>query len=410
MFVFLLLVCGALHAQQQYDLVLKGGTVVDPRNNINRILDVAINDGKIAAVAADIPASSARRVADVRGLFVTPGLVDIHAHVYAGTGQAGVYTGDNSVYPDGFTFRSGVTTVVDAGTSGWRNFPDFKQRIIDRAKTRVLALLNIVGSGMGASSEHDPSDMNADATIKMAQAHKDVIVGFKTAHYAGPAWFSVDGAVKAGTATNMPVMVDFGSATGERNINTLFMDKLRPGDIYTHCYSGLRAEVVDGKINPAMVAGRKRGIIFDVGHGGGSFFWPIATAAYADKFEPDSISTDLHIGSMNAGMKDMANVMSKILNLGTPFESVIRMSTWNPAKEIKRTDLGHLSAGAEADVAVLRVEQGNFGFIDSGGGRFDGKQRITAEVTIRKGVVVWDLNGLAALDWKKTTYRRRPNP
>ncbi|MBI4902110.1 MAG: amidohydrolase/deacetylase family metallohydrolase [Acidobacteria bacterium] len=409
MIAILLLLCSAMNAQQ-YELVLKGGTVIDPRNNINRVMDVGINEGKIAAVEANIPATAGQRVADVKGLYVTPGLVDIHAHVYAGTGQAGVYTGDNSVYPDPFSFRSGVTTLVDAGTSGWRNFPDFRQRIIDRARTRVLALLNIVGGGMGSTSEHDPGDMNVEATAKMAQTHKDVIVGFKTAHYSGPAWHSVDGAVKAGNITNLPVMVDFGSATGERNISTLFMDKLRPGDIYTHCYSGLRAEVVDGKLNPAMEAGRKRGIIFDVGHGGGSFFWPIVTAAYAARFEPDSISTDLHTGSMNAGMKDMANVMSKILNLGTSLEAVIRMSTWNPAKEIKRTELGHLSVGAEADVAVLKVEQGNFGFIDSSGGRFDGKQRIVAELTLRKGLVVWDLNGRASLDWRKHTYRRRSNP
>jgi dihydroorotase len=314
------------------------------------------------------------------------------------------------VYPDTFSFRSGVTTMVDAGTAGWRNFPDFRQRVIDRARTRVLALVNIVGGGMGATSEHDAADMDAERAARMAKANADIVVGFKSAHYNGKGWPSVDGAVKAGNIANLPVMVDFGFVNEERNIGTLFMDKLRPGDIYTHCFSGLRAEVVDGKLNPAMVAGRKRGIIFDVGHGGGSFFWPIATAAYAAKFEPDSISTDLHTGSMNAGMKDMTNVMSKMLNLGSSFASVVKMSTWNPAQEIHRTELGHLTVGAEADVAVLGLERGNFGFIDSGGGRFPGTQRIVAELTVRRGMVVWDLNGRATLDWQKVTYRRRGNP
>jgi dihydroorotase len=202
-------------------------------------------------------------------------------------------------------------------------------------------------------------------------------------------------------------MVDFGTVNEQRNINTLFMDKLRPGDIYTHCYSGLRDEVVDGKLNPAMVSGRKRGIFFDVGHGGGSFFWPIAVKAYEAKFQPDSISTDLHTGSMNAGMKDMTNVMSKILNLGTKLDDVIRMSTWNPANQIKHPELGHLSVGAEADIAVLAVEKGNFGFIDSAGARRNGSQKIVAEITVRAGQVMWDLNGRSAPDWEKHTYRTR---
>ncbi|MBI3684246.1 MAG: amidohydrolase/deacetylase family metallohydrolase [Acidobacteria bacterium] len=395
---------------QPYDLLLKGGHVIDPKNKISGLMDVAIAGGKIAAVAPNIAASQARRVANVKGLYVTAGLIDLHVHVYTGTGIPGVLTGDHSVYPDGFSFRSGVTTMVDAGTAGWRNFPDFRKRIIDRSRTRVLALLNIVGGGMGTTSEHDPKDMDAEAAAKMAKAHPDVIVGFKSAHYNGPGWPSVDGAVKAGTLTNLPVMVDFGFINEQRNISTLFMDKLRPGDIYTHCYSGHRDEVLNGKLNPAMEAGRKRGIIFDIGHGGGSFYWPVATKAYEAKFFPDSVSTDLHTGSMNAGMKDMVNVMSKILNLGSSLDDVIRMSTWNPANQIKRPELGHLSAGAEADVTVLALERGNFGFIDSAGARRSGTERLVAEMTIRKGAVMWDLNGRASTDWERFTYRPRPAP
>lgn len=397
-------------AAQPYDLLLKGGHVIDPKNDVNRVADVAIRDGKIARIADDIPASEARRVAGVKGLYVTPGLIDIHVHVYAGTGIPRAYTGDLSVYPDGFSFRTGVTTMVDAGTAGWRNFPDFRQRVIDRARTRVLALINIVAEGMGPKGENDPSQMNAEEAAKMARRHSDIVVGFKTAHYSGEGWPSVDGAVAAGKLTNLPVMVDFGYITEYRNLDVLLRDKLRPGDIYTHCYSGHRDELLDGKVHPAMLAGRQRGIFFDVGHGGGSFYWNIAVPAVQQGFWPDSISTDLHTGSMNAGMKDMTNVMSKILNLGASLPEVIRMSTWTPAQMIKRPALGHLDAGAEADVTVLRLERGDFGFVDAAGARMSGTQRLVAEMTVRAGNVVWDLNGRAAQDWKSFPYRKRSPP
>src|SRR5437763_15595087 len=156
-------------AQPKYDLLLKGGHLIDPRNRISAVRDVAIADGRVAAVAAHIDAAQAFKVVDVTGLSVTPGLVDIHVHVYAGTGERGSYAGDNSVYPDGFTFRSGVTTVADAGCAGWRNFEDFKQRIIDRCRTRVFAFLNIVGQGMrGSKFEQDLNDMEARPTAEMA--------------------------------------------------------------------------------------------------------------------------------------------------------------------------------------------------------------------------------------------------
>jgi dihydroorotase len=336
-------------------------------------------------------------------LYVAPGLIDIHAHVYLWRDAAG-----EGVQADAFSFRSGVTTMVDAGSTGWRTFPDFRERIISHAKTRILALLNIAGAGMGTGKEDDPAELDAEAAAKMAKANADVIVGFKSAHYAGPGWESIDGAVKAGELTGLPVMVDFGRINGVLNINALFLDKLRPGDIYTHCFSGHREELLDsGKLNPAMEAGRKRGIIFDIGHGAGSFYWYVAVPAYAEHFYPDSISTDIHINSMNAGMKDMTNVMSKLLNLGSPLAEVIRMSTWNPAKEIKRPMLGNLDQGAEADVTILRVERGNFGFVDSAGARKSGDQRIVCEMTLRAGKVVWDLNGRASQDWKTFPYQKR---
>jgi len=331
-----------MFAQSSYDLLLKGGHVIDGKNKISAIRDVAIQDGRIAEVAADIPAARAAKVVDVSGLYVVPGLVDMHVHVYAGTGQRGAYCGDNSVYPDGFTFRSGVTTVADAGSSGWRNFPDFKDRVIDRAKTRVLAFINIVGKGMGGAVEQDTGDMDAQSAARQALDHKDVIIGIKTAHYAGPEWTPVEHAVEAGTLANIPVMVDFGVFRPERPFQELVLKKLRPGDIYTHTYLD-RVPMLDddGRILPYLFEARRRGVIFDVGHGGGSFLFRQAVPAMRQGFAPDSISTDLHIGSMNAGMKDMLNVMSKFLNMGMPLDEVIARSTWAPAREIKREELGN---------------------------------------------------------------------
>src|SRR5580693_8282317 len=399
--LLVLFVAVGCFAQNQYDLVLQGGHVIDAKNNLSAVRDVAIRDGKIAAVAEHIDPAQAFKVVNVDGLYVTPGLVDIHVHVYAGTGEKGSYAGDLSVYPDGFTFRAGVTTVADAGCAGWRNFEDFKQKVIDRSKTRVLDFLNIVGAGMrGGAYENDLGDMEAAPAADMAKRYKDVIVGIKTAHYAGPEWTPVEHAVEAGSIAHIPVMVDFGTDHPERPLYDLLTKKLRPGDIYTHCYSGLRHELTDaGKVNPGMIEGRKRGVIFDVGHGGGSFAWRIAVPAIKQGFLPDSISTDLHIGSMNTGMKDMLNLMSKFLALGIPLDDVILRSTWNPAREIHHEELGNLSVGSPADVAVLRLETGRFGFTDMYGARMDGSRKLTCELTIRAGKVVYDLNGISRPDW-----------
>ncbi len=399
--LLLLAAATARAAEPKYDLLLRGGHVIDAKNGVDAVRDVAIAGGKVAAVAPRIEPADAFKTIDVTGLYVTPGLIDIHVHVFAGTGEKGSYAGDNSVYPDGFTLRAGVTTVADAGCAGWRNFEEFKTRIIDRAKTRVLAFLNIVGNGMrGGPWEQDLTDMAAVPAGVMALKYPGVIVGIKTAHYAGPEWTPVEHAVEAGTIANIPVMVDFGASKPERPVAELVTKKLRPGDIYTHVYSGLRGEQdASGRVNPGLYEGRKRGVIFDVGHGGGSFAWRIAAPAVKEGFVPDSISTDLHIGSMNAGMKDMLNVMSKFLALGQPLAEVVRWSTWNPAREIKQEGLGHLSVGAGADVAVLRLEEGRFGFVDSFGARQRGTQKLACELTLRDGKVVYDLNGLARPDW-----------
>lgn len=408
--VGVLLVFGAGLWAQEYDLVLKGGRLIDPRNGISGVRDVAVLDGKVARVAESIPDSTAKTLVHVEGLYVMPGLVDIHVHVYAGTGQRAI-AGDSSVYPDGFSFRTGVTTMVDAGSSGWRNFPDFYQRVIIRAKTRVLAFLNIGGVGMAAVGENNPKDMDPQAAARVARVYPGVIVGFKAAHFSQESWLDIDNAVAAGELTGLPVMVDFGYTGGIRTLDGLLREKLRRGDIYTHCYSGLRQELLaNGKLNPAMRAGRRRGILFDVGHGGGSFFWNIAVPAFAQGFPPDTISTDLHTGSMNAGMKNLPNVMSKVLNLDVPLDRVVDMVTRAAADAIHRPELGQLSVGAVADIAVLRLDTGDFGFPDSAGARRDGRLRLSPELTIRAGKVVWDLNGRASTDWRSFHYKKRKRP
>jgi len=400
-------------SQPNYDLLLQGGRVIDAKNHLDAVRDVAIKDGKIAAVEPKIDAAQAFKTVNVAGLYVTPGLVDIHVHVYAGTGAPNAYDGDLSVYPDGHTLPYGVTTVVDAGSSGWRNFPDFKQRVIDRARTRVLALLNIVGAGMGGGKiEQDVSDMDPQATARRAMEYKDTVVGIKTAHFAGPEWVAVERAVEAGTQASIPVMVDFGTFRPERPYQDLVLKKLRPGDISTHMYLTAAPMLDDsGKLMPYLLEARKRGVIFDVGHGAGSFAFRQAVPAMEQGFPPDSISTDLHVSSMLAGMKDMTNVMSKFLNMGMSMDDVIAKSTWAPAREIHREELGHLTQGAVADVAVLRIENGNFGFVDTSGAKMTGTKKLVCELTIRNGKVVWDLNGITRDDWKTLgKYKAQGDP
>lgn len=404
----LLLGLSALGLQSacEFDLVIRNGHVIDPANRRRGRMDVAIQSGKIARVAPKIDVAPECKIADATGLYVTPGLIDIHAHVYANTGIEKELAGETSFVPDAIAPRTGVTTIVDAGTSGWKNFEDFRKRIIDRSKTRVLAFVNIAGLGMsGGRNEQNTADMSSEGLAEIARKHKDIVIGVKTAHYGAPDWIAVERAVKAGTLAGIPVMVDFGTSHREaRPIEKLLMEKLRPGDIYTHLYSGLRYEQLPtGKLNPVLWEARKRGILFDLGHGNGSFFWTVAKAGFAENFLPDTISTDLHLRSWMDGMKDINNVMSKFLIHGVPLEDVIRKTTVNAAKAIKRPELGTLSVGAEADLAVLKVEKGKFGYLDNRKQRVMGDQRLTTEMTLRAGQVIYDLNGLASVDWKVGT-------
>ena len=394
------------------DLLIKGGHVIDPRNNIDAVMDVSVSGGKIAQVAANITPTASMRVIDAAGLYVVPGLIDIHAHVFFGTEKdAYLSNADTAVQPDAHSFRSGQTTLVDAGGAGWRNFAQFKDQVIDRSKTRVLSFLNIVGSGMkGGPVEQNLADMDAKLTAMRVKQHPGVIVGIKIAHYSGPEWEPVLRGVEAGRDANVPVMIDFGGHTPPLPLEDLLLKHLRPGDIFTHMYAHVRGRVpiVDenGKVRPFVLQARKRGVIFDAGHGGGSFLFRQAVPATKQGFYPDVISTDLHTGSMNAGMKDILNTMSKFLNLGMPLKDVIRANTARAAEVIKRPDLGHIAVGAEADIAVLGLRRGQFGFIDTGGGKLLGDQKLECELTVKGGQVMWDLNGISHRVWTEVPEQK----
>ena len=390
-FVFLFLMASIAPAQI-YDLLLKNGHVIDPANQRNGRMDVAIIRNQIAKVGPNLPASRARHVIDVSEYYITPGLIDIHAHFDA-------QGADLNLNPDHNALRNGVTTAVDAGSSGADNFENFRRLVIDEARTRVLAFVNIVAAGMyGGQVENDPKQMNVEKAVAIVNKHRDVIVGIKTAHYQPADWTAVDNAVKAAELSKTVCMVDFHPKPG-RGYSDLILKHMRPGDIHTHFYGRLTPQLdASKKIQPYMLEARKRGILFDVGHGSGSFWFRIAVPAIQQGFLPDTISTDIHKSSIMLPRATLTNVMSKFLNIGMTLEQVIERSTLKPAKAIRRDDLGTLSEGKVADIAILSVDRGQFAFLDSGHGKLTADKRIRAAATIRNGRVVWDADGISSVD------------
>lgn len=396
--LFLVLITHA--SAQEIDLLLKNGHVIDPKNKINSRMDVAIVDGKIFRVSADIPEKLAKKVIDAKGLFVSPGFIDIHTHVFVGS-KPGFADGMNSLSPDDFTCRSGVTTVVDAGTSGWRNFLLFKEQVIDKSKTRILVFLNIAGSGMsGNPTQENIGDMNPDSAFSSIRKNPETIVGIKIGHYEGKDWTPFNQALSAAEKSHVPLLVECHLPNYSLEDQ---LKRMRPGDIITHSFEKVseRMSVIDdqGMVRPFVREAQKKGILFDVGHGGAGFWFSEAMPALQQGLLPNSFGTDLHRFSVNSGMKDMLNVMSKYLNMGMEIEDVILRATWAPALSILREDLGHLSKGAVADIAVWSVRKGSFGFVDAGGNKIKGNRKLEAELTFRAGNIVWDLNGLAAKDF-----------
>ena len=404
-------------AAPAYDVLLKGGRVIDPHNHIDGARDVAISGKTIAAVAPDINPALAARVVDATGLIVTPGILDIHAHVYHTRAPEGDPEG-LSIVADAHSFRSGVTTIVDTGTSGWRHLRHFKHTVIDRAKTRIFAYVNIVDQGMIGDFEQDPRTFDAELAAGAAQAYRDIVVGIKTAHYwthkpydeLHTPWAAVDQAIKAAELCRMPVMYDFWPRP-ERTYPDLILKKARPGDIHTHVFAQQFPIIDDaGHVYPHMAEARARGVIFDLGHGAGSFWFRNAARAIADGFVPDSISTDLHMHSVVNPVVDMQTTMNKVLNMGVSLPDVIKLSTINPANEIGHPELGHLSVGACADVAVFNLRSGQFGFVDCGRAKITGDRKLECVLTLRAGDVLFDPGGLSVPLWTQAPpqYWRLP--
>jgi len=408
-----LLAVNTLAQTPRYDLLLKGGHVIDPANHLDAVMDVAVSKDKIAAVEKDIPASQAGKVVNASGLYVTPGLIDIHFHIGHGGAplnwfapEARAHIGPLGI-PADLALPSGVTTLVDAGTAGAETFLQEKEEVIDHAKVRVLAFLNIVANGMNGGLEQSVDQMDPKLCAETIKKYPDIIVGVKTAHFwteepwdaEHVPWAAVDRAIECGNMTNVPVMFDFWPRP-ERTYADLILKKMRPGDIHTHVFAQQFPIILpDGKLNPIMAEARARGVIFDVGHGAGSFWFRNAVPAAKQGFVPDSMSTDLHTG--NYTVLSMNNVMSKFLAMGVPLEEIIRRSTVNPAKEIHRPELGTLSVGKDADIAVLEEQHGQFGYIDCGVARMDGNVKLVARMTVRAGKILYDPSGLSMIEWEK---------
>jgi dihydroorotase len=416
--------CHAITAQAppRYDLLLKGGHVIDPANHIDDVRDVAVFQGKIAAVEKDISADQAGKVVDVSKLYVTPGLIDIHYHIGHGgapldwfTPEARAHAAPLGILAD-IALQSGVTTVVDAGTAGAESFLQEKEEAIDHARVRVLAFLNIVANGMNGGLEGSLDEMDPKLCAATIKKYPDLIVGVKTAHYwtkepwdaEHVPWAAVDRAIECATLAGVPVMYDFWPLP-DRTYEDLILKKMRPGDIHTHVFAQQFSILLgDNKINPALAEARARGVFFDVGHGSGSFWFRNAVPAMKQGFIPDSMSTDLHTGNYN--VVSMTNVMSKFLAMGVPLDDIIRRSTVNPAAEIHRPELGTLSVGKDADIAVLELAKGRFGYIDCGVARMNGNVQLTARMTIRAGRISYDPSGLSMVEWEKARPQYFTNP
>ncbi|MBL8291687.1 MAG: amidohydrolase/deacetylase family metallohydrolase [Bryobacterales bacterium] len=381
----------------RYDTILKGGHVIDLANQINQRMDVAVVGGKIARVDRDIPSSAGKTTVNVAGYYVTPGLIDLHICCY--------YTRLDltpSVIADHHCLPSGVTTCCDGGTAGADSFEDFK-KIIDRSKMRILSFLNIAAPGaQSGRAEQDPAQFKVQLAADTARKYPKLIVGFKTGHYGGTfsdtrlPWASVDAVVEAGRLTKLPVLADFTPMPAQgkfpaTSYREFLLEKMRPGDIVTHCladrYPFLTA---DGKLNEDVNKAKARGVKFDLGHAAGSFSFRRVVPALKQGFIPDSISADLFSDTPYTVGINLANVMSKFLCLGVPLEDVIRRTTVFPAQMIQRPELGNLSVGSTADIAVLEIVKGKFAYLGSGGGKITGNQKLQCVLTMFGGRILYD--------------------
>lgn len=361
-----------------YDLVLRNGRVIDPSQNIDKVIDVAFADGKVAAIGENL---AAKEVRDVSGRIVTPGLIDLHTHVYWGGTSLGVDA-------DAFARASAVSTCVDTGSAGPGNFPGFRKHVIERSQVRILVYLHISFAGIFGFSKNivvgesqDIRLLAAPEAIETVNANRDVIVGIKVRvgrHTSGLNGIApLDVALQVADETGLPLMVhiDEPPPTYEAVVA-----KLRRGDVLTHCFRPFPNSPVtgQGKVKEEVLAARERGVLFDVGHGMGSFSWKTARAMLAAGFMPDTISSDIHSLSINGPAYDQVTTLSKFLAMGRPFSEVIAASTVNAAKALQRPDLGSLKPGSAGDASVLDLRKGNFELEDVVGEKVLAEERIFA--------------------------------
>lgn len=399
------------------DLVIKNGRVFDAVTRSFRIDDIGVAHGKIQAISKPMNIDDRTNIIDAAGCIVAPGLIDMHCHIYPQfpEGDEGLPT----ILGEAHMFRCGVTTAVDAGTCGCRDFWYFKERFISKSKLRIFAFLNIAAGGMvNFPSEQNPSEFLPYTAAAIAR-EADCVVGIKTAHYwvgipfdsGHPAWASVDSAVLAGELCNKPVMADFQPNLPERTYEELVLKKLRKGDIHTHVYAQ-QFPILDSeeKVSDFLFEARQRGVLFDLGHGAGSFWFRNAVPAYEQGFYPDTISTDLYADNMNGPVFDLLHIMSEYLAVGMPLEEVLYRTTKRPAEIIGHPELGELRIGGPADLALLKVREGEFQYADSGHAALPGSRALECLLTVRDGEIVYNPMAMGLPYWKdaKEPYWHSP--
>ncbi len=370
-----------------FDLVLKGGRVIDPGQGIDRVTDVAFAGGKVAALGDGLDAAGAE-VRDVSGKIVTPGLIDLHTHVYWGGTSLGVDA-------EAYARQSAVATCVDTGSAGPGNFAGFRSHVIERSAVRILAYLHVSFAGIYAFSNrimvgesHDPRLLAARETVEVADANRDVVIGIKVRigrNASGPSGITpLDVALQAADETGLPLMVhiDEPPPTYEAVV-----ERLRPGDVLTHAFRPFPNAPVsrDGRVKPAIIEARARGVLFDIGHGMGSFSWKSARAMLAEGFMPDTISSDVHAMCINGPAFDQVTTMSKFLVLGVPLVDVIAASTVKSAAALQRPELGSLKVGSVGDASILSLRAGAFALTDVLGEVITAEERLFGDGLVIAG-------------------------
>ncbi len=371
-----------------HDLILKGGRIIDPASGLDETGDIAFSGGKVSAVGPDLPADGAKSLRDVSGQIVVPGLIDLHTHVYWGALAIGID-------PVDYARRSGVTTIVDAGSAGAGGFAGFRAHVIEPAAPRILAYLNISFPGIFAFSREvmvgecaDYRLLNADTCLEVARENPDLIVGIKVrvGEYASNAMgvAPLDIALEVAEEAGLPVMCHLDRPPPSR---LEVVSRLRPGDILTHCFRPFPNAPArgDGAVHAEILAARERGIVFDIGHGMGSFGFATAEAMLAAGFLPDVISSDVHCLSIEGPAFDQLVTLSKFLCLGMTLPQVIAASTTGPAKALRRPDLGRLTVGGIGDATVLTLEEGDFPLTDTKGITRQSPQRLSLAGIVLQG-------------------------